>query len=136
MSEQLRFNRVYQYDTRLLGISIPVKIQWGSASAEVEAGRHGSESLRFRRADAVLLGIDVDTGPPQTVCTVAGNFLTYSHEVVLVVLGVETTTTVYFAADENFSRNVLGRQGWLDRVRLGLVDYEGKLYLSAYDDHA
>jgi hypothetical protein len=66
--------------------------------------------------------------------TVAGDFLTYAHEVNLVVLGIETTTTVYFAADESFSRNVLGRQGWLDRVRLGLVDYDGTLYLSAYDD--
>ena len=38
--------------------------------------------------------------------------------------------TYNFAEDENFSRNVLGRQGRLDRVRLGLVDYEGKLCLS------
>jgi hypothetical protein len=28
-------------------------------------------------------------------------------------------------------RNVLGRRGWLDRVRLGIVDYESALYLSA-----
>jgi hypothetical protein len=52
------------------------------------------------------------------------------------VLGIETTTTVYFAADEAFTRNVLGRQGWLNVIRLGLVDYEGKLYLSHYDDPA
>lgn len=64
-------------------------------------------------ADAELLGIDVDSGSPQLMRTVAGDFLTYAHEVTLVVLGVETTTTAYFAADENFSRNVLGRQGWL-----------------------
>lgn len=137
MSDQLTFSRTYQYDTRLVGISIPVKLQWGSVSAEVEAGVDtGSSHCVFRRADATLLGIDVDGGLPQMVHTVAGSFLTYAHEVVLVALGVETTTPVYFAADENFSRNVLGRQGWLDRVRLGLVDYDGKLYLSAYDDPA
>lgn len=135
MSDQLTFSRTYQYDTRLVGISIPVKLQWGSVAAEVEAGVDtGSSHCVFRRADATLLGIDVDSGLPQMVRTVAGSFLTYAHEVVLVVLGVETTTAVYFAADDNFSRNVLGRQGWLDRVRLGLVDYDGKLYLSAYDD--
>ena len=134
MSEQLTFNQVYQYDTRLAGISIPVKVQWGSVSAEVEARVDtGSSHCVFRRADAALLGIDVDSGLPQIMHTVAGDFLTYAHEVTLVVLGIETTTTVYFAADESFSRNVLGRQGWLDRVRLGLVDYDGKLYLSAYD---
>jgi hypothetical protein len=44
------------------------------------------------------------------------------------------TIPVYFAADAAFSRNVLGRQGWIDRIRLGLVDYEGKLYLSDYSD--
>jgi hypothetical protein len=26
--------------------------------------------------------------------------------------------------------------GWLDRVRLGLIDYDSRLYLSAYDDPA
>ena len=30
--------------------------------------------------------------------------------------------TVYFAAHEAFTRNVLGRRGWLDQVRLGLVE--------------
>jgi hypothetical protein len=29
---------------------------------------------------------------------------------------------------------VLGRVGWLNRVRLGLIDYDGRLFLSAYDD--
>lgn len=135
VSEQLRFNRVYEYDTRLVGISIPVRLQSGSVSVEVEARLDtGSSHCIFKRADAQLLGIDIDSGQPQVIRTVAGSFLTYAHEVNLVVLGVETTTAIYFAADEGFSRNVLGRKGWLDRVRLGLVDYDGKLYLSSYDD--
>jgi hypothetical protein len=29
VSEQLTFNQVYHYDTRLAGISIPVKVQFG-----------------------------------------------------------------------------------------------------------
>jgi hypothetical protein len=41
---------------------------------------------------------------------------------------------VYFAEDENFSRNVLGRHGWLELVTIGLIDYDGKLYLSRYLD--
>jgi hypothetical protein len=28
---------------------------------------------------------------------------------------------------------VLGRVGWLDRVRLGLVDHDGSLYLAPYN---
>jgi hypothetical protein len=48
-------------------------------------------------------------------------------------MNIETVSTVYFAKDESFTRNVLGRQGWLDRVKLGLIDYEGRLFLSKYD---
>jgi len=39
-------------------------------------------------------------------------------------------TIVYFAAEPNFPRNVLGQQGWLDRVRLALNHYDAVLYLS------
>jgi hypothetical protein len=28
--------------------------------------------------------------------------------------------------------NVLGRIGWLDRVRLGLIDYDRAVYVSGY----
>jgi len=59
-------------------------------------------------------------------------FDAYGHDLTLSVLGVETFSRVYFAKEESFTRNVLGRQGWLDRVKLGLIDYEGKLLLSAY----
>lgn len=80
------------------------------------------------------LGIDVESGTPEKFGTATGGFLAYGHEVTLEVLDIETVSIVYFAADENFSRNVLGRTGWLDRVQLGLVDHEGKLLLSANDD--
>lgn len=49
-------------------------------------------------------------------------------------MGIETFSRVYFAKEESFTRNVLGRQGFLDRVKLGLIDYEGKLLLSAYSE--
>ena len=52
----------------------------------------------------------------------------------LETLGYSFDVTVYFAAHENFTRNVLGRRGWLDQVRLGLIEYESKLYLSRYEN--
>jgi len=52
----------------------------------------------------------------------------------LAVLGVEVNALVYFYEEPAIARNVLGRSGWLDRVRLGLVDYDSLLYLSAYDE--
>lgn len=36
---------------------------------------------------------------------------------------------IYFAADYNFSRNVLGRFGFLNRVQIGVDDYQGKMYI-------
>ena len=52
----------------------------------------------------------------------------------LETLGYSFDVTVYFAVNESFTRNVLGRRGWLDQLRLGIVEYESKLYLSRYDE--
>lgn len=40
--------------------------------------------------------------------------------------------TIAVSANAGLNQNVLGRHGWLERVVLGLVDYEGKLLLSRY----
>jgi len=40
--------------------------------------------------------------------------------------GIRSEATVYFVAHEQFTRSVLGRIGWLDRNRLGLIGYEAK----------
>jgi hypothetical protein len=40
---------------------------------------------------------------------------------------------VYFFADERINKNLLGRTGWLDRIRLGLIDHDCELYVAAYN---
>lgn len=135
MSEILTFAKVYQYDMRMAGITVPVILKSGNETVECQAKLDtGSNNCIFRRQIGELLGIDIESGVFQEMGTVTGGFPTYGHEVSLSVLGVETTATVYFAADENFPRNFLGQQGWLDRVRLGLIDYDRLLYLSDYHD--
>lgn len=58
-----------------------------------------------------------------------GSFLAYGHEATLIVLGIEITATIYFAADEHFPVNVLGRVGWLDRFELiDLGDHRPELF--------
>lgn len=64
--------------------------------------------------------------------TATGAFRAYGHEVEMETLGINVVSTVYFAESEFFDRNVLGRIGWLDRVKLGLIDSESLLYLSPY----
>lgn len=49
-------------------------------------------------------------------------------------LGIKVSTTADFAAEESLDRDVPGRQGWLDRLRVSIVDDDGLLYLSHYDE--
>ena len=80
-----------------------------------------------------MLGINPESGRLQRFRTATGSFAAYEHEVDLQVLGIAFSTPVFFAQDPVFARNFLGRAGWLDRLRLAIVDYDRNLYLSAYD---
>ena len=94
----------------------------------------GSTFCVFQRRYAELLGVDVESGEPQGIRTATGSFTAYGHEITLTVGGLEWQAIVYFAADENFPVNVVGRVGFLDRLRVGVVDYEQLLYLAAYSE--
>ena len=93
----------------------------------------GSTFCIFERAYAGLLGLDLESGDKQRFATATGAFLGYGHEVTLSVFGYEWETVVYFAEPEFFGLNVLGRVGFLDHLRLGIVDYEQLLYCGLYD---
>ena len=80
------------------------------------------------------LGFDIEAGMRQSFGTATGTFVAYGHEVTLRVADFEFNTIAFFPSDVEVKRNVLGRFGWLDRVVLGLVDYDGNLFLSRYVD--
>lgn len=135
MESTLRFSEIYNYNTLLSGITIPVDLIFGSTTIEIKAKIDtGSTHCILERKHGERLGIDIEGGTLEKFGTVTGGFVTYGHDITISVLGVENYSTVYFAADENFRRSVLGRQGWLDRIKLGLIDYEGKLFLSSYNE--
>jgi hypothetical protein len=52
----------------------------------------------------------------------------------LSVLDITYDAIVYFAVNEDLTRDVLGRNGFLYLFRVGIVDYDSALYLSKYDD--
>lgn len=134
MAETLTFSATHEYDTRKPGITVRAELRSGNKLTEIIAKVDtGATHCIFQRVYGELLGLDIESGQPLDFSTATGSFMAYGHEVLLVVLGIEVSATVYLAAHPQFDRNVLGRQGWLDRVRLGLVDYEGRLYLSAHD---
>ena len=89
----------------------------------------GSTFCIFERRYADLLKLNLTAGIPQKVSTAMGTFQSYGHDVALSVFDFEWQAIVYFAEPESFSLNVLGRVGFLDRVRLGILDYEELLYL-------
>jgi hypothetical protein len=66
--------------------------------------------------------------------TANSRFEAFGHELALGVLGIENISMVYFFTDPSIRKNVLDRQGWLDRIRLGLIDHDEELYLAAYDE--
>ena len=80
-----------------------------------------------------MLGLNVEAGRFQIFQTVTGSFPAYEHEVTLQMAGIEFLARVFFAQDPVFARNFLGRTGWLDRLRIAIIDYDRRLYLSAYD---
>ena len=93
----------------------------------------GASFCVFGTEIAEALGLDLTSGIRKRFRTANSGFEAYGHEVELIVFGVATQSVVYFFADPMIDKNVLVRIGWLDRVRLGLVHHDNKIYLAPYD---
>lgn len=131
----LTFDELHEYDTRKTGITLPVLLISGEFDTDVEAKLDtGASHSIFARIHGENLHLDIESGEPLTVSTVRESFRVFGHELTIRFLDLEFYTKIYFAEDETMRRSVLGRQGFLDRVKLGLIDYEGKLFLSSYGE--
>jgi hypothetical protein len=131
MAEILEFDVFHEYSLYKVGITVDLILQSGNLKVDVVAKIDtGSTYCVFERHLGEGLDLEIESGLPVTIGTATGTFKAFGHELTLSVLGIETISTVYFAENEYFDRNVLGRIGWLDRVKLGLIEREGKLFLS------
>lgn len=92
----------------------------------------GSKFCIFQPRYASLLGLVIEAGSIEKIRTAAGSFVAYGHEVTLTVSDLEWNAVVYFAEPENFPVNVVGRAGFLDHLKVGLVDYEQLFYVGPY----
>ena len=120
-----------------LGIEVPVELHLADMSIRLTAKIDtGATYCFFQREYAEALELNVEAGQHQIVKTVNGEFLTFGHFVELSCIEQRTATMVYFYADRQLKRNVLGRNGWLNQHRLGLIDHDLLLYLSHYNDVA
>ena len=135
MPQEIIFDVLHEYDTLETGIVVPATLKSGENFVDLKAKVDtGATFCVFERVHGLRLGLEIETGFPLRMTTATGAFDAFGHTINLSVLGIEIESTVYFAAEESFYLNILGRQGFLDRVKLGLIDYEGKLLLSAYGE--
>lgn len=135
MLRQLSFTDLIDYSD-YGDLAFPLAISADSGNQVIVRAKldTGSTLCVFQRRYAELLGLDVENSAAQRIRTATGAFTAYGHEITLTLSGLEWQAVVYFAADENFPVNVVGRVGFLDRLRVGVVDYEQLLYLAAYDE--
>ncbi|MGA2736136.1 MAG: retropepsin-like aspartic protease [Bryobacteraceae bacterium] len=114
--ETLAFQTRHDYAAARAGIEVPISLAVGGARpVRLRANFDtGASFCIFQRQYAEQLGIDVENGQHQNVRTAAGvGFSVYGHVVSLSCLDWEFETMVYFAVAHEFTRNVVGRSGWL-----------------------
>ncbi len=135
MSHILRFGSRVSYDAARASITLAVELRVGERHALATAKLDtGASHCVFRRELGEELGLVIESGERLRIETVTGAFEAYGHGVTLETGGVALDTAVYFAAEYGFPRNVVGRRGFVEQMRIGIVDYDGELFLSRYDD--
>ncbi len=131
MSFQIEFQKKETYPSVKAGITINAILRYGNheqvCPAKIDTG---AEFCLFNRTLADSLAIDVESGYQEKFSTLGGGIIAYAHEIELETLGLRFQSYVYFAENYAVNRNLLGRQGWLQLVKLGLDDYRSQLYLS------
>jgi len=133
MAYTLSFESLHKYDLKESGIDVPVELRLGSNEIRLAAKLDTGASLCiFQRAYGESLGLNIESGLEQEVGTANSTFVTYGHEITLACLDLEVNLVAYFAKEHTIKRNVLGREGWLNRIRVGLIDHDGELYVNTY----
>ena len=131
---RLEFSQVHHYRSTAGGISMPVALKSGGEVSDLVAHLDtGASNCLFERKHGEFLNLEIEAGDHRIFRTATGGVDAFGHAVELEVLGLTVESMVYFFGDERINKNLLGRAGWLDRIRLGLVDYEGEIYLAPYD---
>ncbi len=114
---------------------MPVILTVGNKTVDCRAKVDtGAEHCLFQRELAEGLELDLESGEFMKMNTLGGPIPTYGHQVVMQTLGMTFDVMVYFAEDYGISRNLLGKHGWLEQVRIGLIDHDEILYVSPYNE--
>lgn len=132
MSFQIDFEKKVTYESIKTGITIDAVLYYGGSEvicpAKVDTG---SEFCLFARTFADILNIDLESGYRENFSTLGGGIIGYAHQIELETLGLRFQSYVYFAENYSINRSLLGRQGWLQLVKIGIDDYKSEIYLSS-----
>ncbi|MCI0392084.1 MAG: hypothetical protein MOB07_25405 [Acidobacteria bacterium] len=135
MTHQIVYRHRMEYDTKVAGVVLPVMILAGDRAEAINAAVDtGSTLCVFQYEIAERLGIRVEDGIEDYVSAMGTIIKVYGHEVTLVVEELSMDLIVYFPAYQQIPRNLLGRQGFLQRMLFGLDDYEGVVYFGYHSD--
>lgn len=135
MAHKIVYQHRFTYDVDNAEIILPVIVDAnGHRVSVIAAIDTGSTLCLFQREVAEKLGIRVEDGIKDYVSAMGTIIRVYGHEASLTIGDLAVNLFIYFPEFQQIPRNLLGRQGFLRRLRFGLNDYEGLLYLSHYDD--
>jgi hypothetical protein len=134
MPHRLFFDERHSYrEDFTQAIVVPVGLSANGIYADVAAKLDtGAEYCLFDRKWADWLDIDVESGPRRGFRGLAGSFYAFEHEIAMKCFGTEFSSIVYFTGEIGVARDLLGRNGWLDRLRIAVVHYDREIYLSPY----
>jgi len=134
MAFELSFSISYVYPDVSGGILLPVTLSVSGEQITVDAVVDSGGSIcLFGLEVAASHGLDVENGIPKRLNSLGGPIDSFGHEVTIETAELSFQSLVYFAKYPGLPRNILGRHGWLSKVKLGLVEYENTMYLGHYE---
>ncbi|MBO0722595.1 MAG: hypothetical protein J2P41_17360 [Blastocatellia bacterium] len=133
MATIIEFDVVFNYADLGEGIEIPlVIIANGRSMMTVGFVDTGCGACLFSNEIGMNLGIDIESGELAIFKSGAGvSVQAYGHLVVIEFLGIAFESIVYFAKYTGLQRNLLGRDGFLRKLRFGLIEYDATALFAA-----
>lgn len=128
---QISFTEELRYEDDELGIPLLVTLTYAGSTIKVTAKVDtGAAVCVFSNDVGLSLGVPIEQGVPTRLGGMTGSLEAFGHEVTLQTGNIAMQSFVYFAKYPGLPRNLLGRQGWLRNLKLGVIDYDNRLYLS------
>lgn len=125
-SKIIEFDVVFNYADQEEGIEIPLALNAnGRSLMTVGFVDTGCGACLFGNEIGMDLGIDIESGEFAIFKSGAGGSVpAYGHPIVIEFLGIAFESFVYFAKYQGLQRNLLGRVGFLRKLRFGLIEYD------------